>query len=244
MQAKLVPSSRRSGTSVTPGNGRPGQAGGEWKRRRGPRSPGGAGGGQPGTPSSHRAVQAPPAPTHAARQPLAHVATSLSSTPLPVRSGGLGRARSPWSWPVLRGRVTQRGSERSLASEKTSRARHSNVVGRPSVPLRSESTVSSMPNQGGRGSEPAQGTAVAALASRRSPTILVGRRPELVEAIRTTRANPSYLPDFVLPDSLECTGDLARPSPARRRRHGRPVSWLRMVLARRGVVDRLGHSGC
>jgi glycerol-3-phosphate dehydrogenase (NAD(P)+) len=38
---------------------------------------------------------------------------------------------------------------------------------------------------------------------------LYGRRPELVEAIRTTRANPEYFPELRLPDTVEPTADPA-----------------------------------
>jgi glycerol-3-phosphate dehydrogenase (NAD(P)+) len=52
------------------------------------------------------------------------------------------------------------------------------------------------------------GTAVAALASRNTATVLWARQPELADDITRTRVNARYLPDYVLPDGLECSCDL------------------------------------
>lgn len=53
------------------------------------------------------------------------------------------------------------------------------------------------------------GTAVAALAASNVPTVLWARKPDLAAEIREDHTNRSYLPDAVLPDSLESTSDLA-----------------------------------
>jgi glycerol-3-phosphate dehydrogenase (NAD(P)+) len=53
------------------------------------------------------------------------------------------------------------------------------------------------------------GTTIAALASRNAPTVLWARRPELAAEIDGCHRNGDYLPDFVLPDELAATGDLA-----------------------------------
>ena len=52
------------------------------------------------------------------------------------------------------------------------------------------------------------GTTVAALAAAKSEVILWARRPQLSEAINTSRANPEYLPELVLPESVRATSDL------------------------------------
>jgi glycerol-3-phosphate dehydrogenase (NAD(P)+) len=52
------------------------------------------------------------------------------------------------------------------------------------------------------------GTTVAALACVNEPTVLWARRAELAEQINTTRVNPDYLPDFVLPEQLRATSSL------------------------------------
>ncbi|HEX9970262.1 MAG TPA: NAD(P)H-dependent glycerol-3-phosphate dehydrogenase, partial [Acidimicrobiales bacterium] len=52
------------------------------------------------------------------------------------------------------------------------------------------------------------GTAVAAIAASRTPTVLWARRPELADDIVRTRRNTAYLPDHELPGSLEATSSL------------------------------------
>jgi len=52
------------------------------------------------------------------------------------------------------------------------------------------------------------GTAVAAIAAQRAPTVLWARRPELAEEIRATGVNTPYLPELTLPRSLRATADL------------------------------------
>jgi len=52
------------------------------------------------------------------------------------------------------------------------------------------------------------GTAVADMVGRRQPVALWARRPELAEAINTTRTNLDYLPDHHLSDHLRCSADL------------------------------------
>ncbi|WP_298013123.1 NAD(P)H-dependent glycerol-3-phosphate dehydrogenase [uncultured Castellaniella sp.] len=51
------------------------------------------------------------------------------------------------------------------------------------------------------------GTALAALASQRSDTLLWARDADTVRAVRQTRRNPRYLPDIDLPSSLTATDD-------------------------------------
>jgi glycerol-3-phosphate dehydrogenase (NAD(P)+) len=46
------------------------------------------------------------------------------------------------------------------------------------------------------------------MAGATAPTGLWARRHELVGAIRDSRTNPDYLPEFTLPDTLEATSDL------------------------------------
>ena len=54
------------------------------------------------------------------------------------------------------------------------------------------------------------GTALAAVLCRNGvATTLWGRDPAAVEAMRSTRRNARYLPEFELPESLDCTSDLA-----------------------------------
>jgi len=52
------------------------------------------------------------------------------------------------------------------------------------------------------------GTAVAGIAATHADTTLWARRPELAEAINTTRSNPDYLPDTVLPEKVTASSDL------------------------------------
>lgn len=52
------------------------------------------------------------------------------------------------------------------------------------------------------------GTAVASLASQNASTVLWARRPELAEEVARDHTNLTYLPDAVLPESLESTSDL------------------------------------
>ncbi len=52
------------------------------------------------------------------------------------------------------------------------------------------------------------GTAVAAIAATRTPTVLWARRPELARQINTEHRNGDYLADFGLPESLSATSDL------------------------------------
>lgn len=54
------------------------------------------------------------------------------------------------------------------------------------------------------------GTTIAALAAANAPTVLWARRPEVAEHIQVHHRNPAYLTEFVLPDALEATDDLAR----------------------------------
>jgi glycerol-3-phosphate dehydrogenase (NAD(P)+) len=53
------------------------------------------------------------------------------------------------------------------------------------------------------------GTAVAGMTGARHSVALWARRPDLAEAIDQHHANPDYLPDFPLPDSVTGTSDLA-----------------------------------
>ncbi len=52
------------------------------------------------------------------------------------------------------------------------------------------------------------GTTVAALAAAKSDVTLWARRPQLSEAINASRANPEYLPELVLPETVRATSDL------------------------------------
>ena len=52
------------------------------------------------------------------------------------------------------------------------------------------------------------GTAVAAIAATRTPTVLWARRPELAEQIAKEHVNGDYLADYPLPDSLAATASL------------------------------------
>jgi len=52
------------------------------------------------------------------------------------------------------------------------------------------------------------GTTVAALAAGNVPTVLWARDPAVAETLRTEHHNPSYLPDFRLPDRLDATSDI------------------------------------
>jgi glycerol-3-phosphate dehydrogenase (NAD(P)+) len=52
------------------------------------------------------------------------------------------------------------------------------------------------------------GTTAAALVATRAATTLWARRPELAEAITSTRRNPDYLPGHPLPDRLAVTSQL------------------------------------
>ncbi len=54
----------------------------------------------------------------------------------------------------------------------------------------------------------AWGTALAVAAARRHDVVLWGRDPEHVRQLRTSRCNPRYLPDAVLPASLQLSDDL------------------------------------
>jgi len=53
------------------------------------------------------------------------------------------------------------------------------------------------------------GTALAALAARRHPTLLWARRADAARQLAARRENADYLPDVPLPDALAYTGDLA-----------------------------------
>jgi glycerol-3-phosphate dehydrogenase (NAD(P)+) len=53
------------------------------------------------------------------------------------------------------------------------------------------------------------GTTVAALAAANTPTVLWARREGLSDAINDTHINADYLSDFVLPEQLQATSDLA-----------------------------------
>lgn len=53
------------------------------------------------------------------------------------------------------------------------------------------------------------GTALAAVASSRAPTLLWGRDPIQIAQMQSERLNARYLPDIVLPASLQYTDDLA-----------------------------------
>ncbi len=53
------------------------------------------------------------------------------------------------------------------------------------------------------------GTTLAGIVAPRVPTVLWARRAEVAGHIATTRRNPDYVPDLVLPPMLEATGDLA-----------------------------------
>ena len=54
------------------------------------------------------------------------------------------------------------------------------------------------------------GTALAALSARNgNPTVLWGRDPEQVAALRATHRNPRYFPDLALPEALRFESDLA-----------------------------------
>lgn len=53
------------------------------------------------------------------------------------------------------------------------------------------------------------GTAVAAIAARRRPTVLWARDPEVASSIDRGHSNPGYLPGVALPDDLRCTTSLA-----------------------------------
>lgn len=52
------------------------------------------------------------------------------------------------------------------------------------------------------------GTAVAAIAATRTPTVLWARRPELAEQIAGEHRNGDYLADYPLPDALQATASL------------------------------------
>ena len=53
------------------------------------------------------------------------------------------------------------------------------------------------------------GTTVASIVAPNTPTTLWARRTDLVDAMRTTRRNPSYLADFELPSELAYTDSLS-----------------------------------
>jgi len=53
------------------------------------------------------------------------------------------------------------------------------------------------------------GTALAALAARRHPTVLWARRPDAARALAARRENADYLPGIALPAALAYTADLA-----------------------------------
>jgi glycerol-3-phosphate dehydrogenase (NAD(P)+) len=52
------------------------------------------------------------------------------------------------------------------------------------------------------------GTTVASIVAPNTPTVLWARRADLVDSMRTTRRNPSYLGDFELPSELEFSDSL------------------------------------
>lgn len=52
------------------------------------------------------------------------------------------------------------------------------------------------------------GTTIAAIAARRTPTVLWARRPELAAAIGVSHTNPDYLPGVALPELLRTTASL------------------------------------
>ena len=52
------------------------------------------------------------------------------------------------------------------------------------------------------------GTTVAVIASANVDVVLWARRPDLTRRINRARANPDYLPDYILPRSLVATSDL------------------------------------
>ncbi len=52
------------------------------------------------------------------------------------------------------------------------------------------------------------GTAVANIVAQKQPVTLWARRPELADAINTTRINPDYLPDHELSGQIKSTTDL------------------------------------
>jgi glycerol-3-phosphate dehydrogenase (NAD(P)+) len=52
------------------------------------------------------------------------------------------------------------------------------------------------------------GTTVASIVAPNTPTVLWARRADLVDSMRTTRRNPSYLADFELPSELEFSDSL------------------------------------
>ena len=52
------------------------------------------------------------------------------------------------------------------------------------------------------------GTAVAAIAAGRTPTVLWARRPQLADDIARAHRNTSYLPDYELPEALGATSSL------------------------------------
>lgn len=55
------------------------------------------------------------------------------------------------------------------------------------------------------------GTALAVLLAKAGhKTVLIGRNPEKMEIMKSSRQNEQYLQGIVLPDNLELTGDLAR----------------------------------
>ena len=53
------------------------------------------------------------------------------------------------------------------------------------------------------------GTTVASIVAPNTPTTLWARRTDLVDAMRATRRNPSYLADFELPAELAYTDSLS-----------------------------------
>src|SRR5690606_30776941 len=52
------------------------------------------------------------------------------------------------------------------------------------------------------------GTALAALASTQAPTMVWARKASTAQAIGQDHRNPAYLPDVVLPDSLQASDSL------------------------------------
>jgi glycerol-3-phosphate dehydrogenase (NAD(P)+) len=52
------------------------------------------------------------------------------------------------------------------------------------------------------------GTTVAALSAGRNPTMLWARNPEVAASVNDKHENPSYLPEFTLPETLRATSDL------------------------------------
>jgi len=67
------------------------------------------------------------------------------------------------------------------------------------------------------------GTALAALAARRHPTLLWARRPDAARELAAQRVNAAYLPGVALPDALAVSADLAE-------------IWPHLASARRALI--------